>query len=403
MSDTTPPVFDGHNDVLTRLLEAGGVIAAESFVEGADTHVDLAKARRGGFAGGFFALWVASAPTEASAGYQEEMRKPRYDLPLPPIVGRDHALHVVSEQIAILKRLEAIGAVRICTTVAAIRDCLDAASAAAPADGPATATENAPLPDAPLAAIMHLEGAEAIDPEFHALEALHAEGLRSLGPVWSRSTIWGEGVPFRFPGSPDTGPGLTDDGVALVKRCNAMNILLDCSHLNEAGFRDVATHSVHPLVATHSNAHALSAQTRNLTDGQLATIRQTEGMVGLNLACAFLREDGQMAADVPLETTLRHLDHLIEHVGEDGVGLGSDFDGAVVPDAIGDAGGIAALRKAMRAHGYDEPLMRKLCHENWLRVLERTWSDPTEAARAIIDRPGGRDEPPGEPGAPNIA
>ena len=414
MSDTAPPILDGHNDVLTRLLEAGGVHAAESFASGAATHVDLAKARRGGLGGGFFALWVASASDGDAAAYQEEMKKASYDLPLPPTVGRDHALHVVSEQIAILKRLEAIGAVRICTTVAAIRDCLGEPDPSADEDVPAGGTDDAPRQDdpddgappsaeRPLAAIMHLEGAEAIDPDFHTLEALHAEGLRSLGPVWSRSTIWGEGVPFRFPGSPDTGPGLTDHGIALVRRCNAMNILLDCSHLNEAGFRDVAEHSVHPLVATHSNAHALSAQTRNLTDEQLATIRESEGMVGLNFACAFLREDGRMDPDVPLETVLRHLDHLIAHVGEDGVGLGSDFDGAVVPDAIGDASGVATLREAMRAHGYDEPLLRKLCHGNWLRVLERTWSDPSAAAHEVVDRPPGRGDPPDEPGAPGIA
>ena len=275
-------------------------------------------------------------------------------------MARDDALHVVSEQTAILQRLESLGAVRVCTSVAAIRECLDG------------------VPDGgPLAAIMHLEGAEAIDPDFHALEALHAEGLRSLGPVWSRPTIWGEGVPFRFPGSPDTGGGLTPHGVALVGRCNEMNILIDCSHLNEAGFRDVAARSAHPLVATHSNAHALCAQTRNLTDAQLAMVRESDGMVGLNFACAFLREDGRMDADVPLETMLRHLDHLLEKVGEDGVGFGSDFDGAVLPERIGDAGGLAPLRAAMRAHGYDEALMRKLCHENWLRVLERTWGAPT--------------------------
>ncbi|HGG64609.1 MAG TPA: peptidase M19, partial [Rhodobacteraceae bacterium] len=114
---------------------------------------------------------------------------------------------------------------------------------------------------------------------------------------------------------------------------------------------------------------------RNLTDKQLAAIAESDGMVGLNFACAFLREDGQMDRDTPLDTMLRHLDYMIEKLGEDRIGLGSDFDGAWVPDQITDVAGLNNLRAAMRAHGYDEPLMRKLCHENWLRVLDKTWKE----------------------------
>ena len=96
-------------------------------------------------------------------------------------------------------------------------------------------------------------------------------------------------------------------------------------------------------------------------------------MVGLNFATVFLRPDGRQSADIGLEVMLRHLDHLISKLGEDHVGLGSDYDGATVPQGIGDVTGLPALQDAMRAHGYDEPLMRKLCHENWFAVLEKTW------------------------------
>jgi len=95
--------------------------------------------------------------------------------------------------------------------------------------------------------------------------------------------------------------------------------------------------------------------------------------VGLNFATAFLRPDGQMKADTALDTMLRHLDHMIRLAGEDHVGLGSDFDGAMVPEGIGDIAGLPALRAAMAAHGYDDALMEKLCYRNWLAVLERTW------------------------------
>ncbi|MEM7238847.1 MAG: membrane dipeptidase, partial [Pseudomonadota bacterium] len=90
-------------------------------------------------------------------------------------------------------------------------------------------------------------------------------------------------------------------------------------------------------------------------------------------AVAFLRDDGRMLADVPLTQVLRHLDHLMEILGEDRVGLGSDYDGAVVPKELTTAAGLPNLRQAMKEHGYGEHLIEKLCHKNWLRVLQTTW------------------------------
>ena len=349
--ETTSLVFDGHNDVLLKLMRAGGRPAVASFTTGREGHIDIPRARRGGFGGGFFAIFAPSPGPQDER--HEEMNKPRYDLPLPAPLSREEALGVAIEQAALLMQLEAEGAVRICRTVADIR---------------------ASFADGRLAAIMHIEGAEAIDAEFHALDVLYAAGLRSVGPVWSRPTIWGEGVPFRFPSTGDIGAGLTPKGLELLARCNEKGIVFDLAHLNEPGFWDVAKHSTKPLVATHSNAHAICPHARNLTDPQLEAIAASGGMVGLNFASAFLREDGQMKADVPLETMLRHLDHMMDKLGEDGVGLGSDFDGALVPEEIGDVAGLAALIGAMRAHGYGEDLIAKLAHENWLRVLGKTWA-----------------------------
>ncbi len=346
----TPLIFDGHNDVLTRLFNAGGLDAAPSFLSGRNGHIDLARAAAGGFGGGFFALWVPS-PDDLDARMRE-MSKPEYDLPLPAPIKTADALQVVLAQVAILHRLEELGALKICTTATDIRQCLETGK---------------------MAAIFHIEGAEAIDTDFHALDVLYRAGLRSLGPVWSRSTVFGEGVPFRYPSSPDTGAGLSAHGLALVARCNELGIMIDLSHLNEAGFWDVAEHSKHPLVATHSNAHALCPHSRNLTDPQLEAIAQSDGMVGVNFAVAFLRQDGQMRADVPLSQMLRHIDHMIAIVGEDRIGFGSDFDGAVIPAKIGDVSGLPGLRQAMVDSGYGDKLVAKICYGNWLRVLKTTW------------------------------
>jgi membrane dipeptidase len=343
-------VFDGHNDVLSRLAAEGAASAPSLFRKASKGHIDLDRAAAGGFAGGLFAVWV---PSSAQSGPDyAAMAAETFDVPLPPEVPQSEALAAATEQVSILLRLEREGLLSVCRTVDDIES--------------AMATRR-------IAAVLHMEGAEAIDPDLAVLDVLHAAGLRSLGPVWSRPNPFGHGVPFRFPSTPDTGPGLTDAGKRLVKRCEDLRIVVDVSHLTEAGFWDVAEATEGPLVATHSNAHALCGTARNLTDRQLDAIAERRGLVGVNFATAFLRQDGRMLSDVPLTRVLQHMDHLLERLGEDGVGLGSDYDGAVVPDAIDGVDRLPALRLAMIDHGYGEALVEKLCHRNWLTLLRRVW------------------------------
>lgn len=347
---TSPVIFDGHNDVLLQLYRAGGPSASESFIRGRDGALDLIKAKAGGFGGGFFAVYI---PSPLDKDFKiKEMTKSTYDLPLPDAIDWKIALPEAMAIVAILFDLENKGALKVCRSVFDIRAALAAGQ---------------------IAAVFHIEGAEAIDLDLNTLEVLYQAGLRSIGPVWSRPSIFGHGVPFRYPSDPDIGPGLTDLGLRLVKRCDELGVMVDLSHLNAAGFWDVARHSSKPLVATHSNAHGICPHSRNLTDDQLDAIKCSDGMVGLNFAAAFLRDDGRMISDVPLEQMLRHLDYLIEHLGEDCVGLGSDYDGAIVPEDVTTVANLPNLRQAMAKHGYDDALMVKLCHGNWLRVLEKTW------------------------------
>jgi membrane dipeptidase len=229
------------------------------------------------------------------------------------------------------------------------------------------------LVDDVFAMLLHFEGAEPIDPNLDALEVYHRAGLRSLGLVWSRPNRFAHGVPFQFPASPDTGPGLTDLGKDLVRACNRLRILLDVSHLNEQGFWDLAALSDAPLVATHAGAHALCPSTRNLTDKQLDAIRDANGMVGVNFHVGFLRADGADDADTPLTAIADHLDYLIDRLGVDRVGLGSDFDGATMPADLRDAAGLPKVIDTLRERGYDDSTLRKIASENWVNVLERTW------------------------------
>lgn len=346
------PVFDGHNDVLLRLYRSASADPVADFLNGEEAgHIDLKKARTGGFAGGMFALF--SPPAARPRGSGQQMAGARYSLPLPEPLPIEEARQSAVGELAILLRIvrASHGAVAICRNAAEIKSAMARGA---------------------LAVVLHIEGADAIDDKLHFLDVLYAAGLRSLGPVWSRPNIFGHGVPFRFPSGPDIGDGLTAAGENLVRACNEMKILIDLSHITEKGFWDVARLSKAPLVATHSNVHALCESPRNLTDKQLAAIRDTGGMVGLNFATCFLRPDGNMRTDTDVGLMVQHLDYLLEKLGEDHVGMWSDLDGAMVPEKIGSVAGLPVLFEALRAKGYPEALLTKIASGNWLALLERT-------------------------------
>ena len=225
-----------------------------------------------------------------------------------------------------------------------------------------------------LAMIYHFEGAEMIDEDLNALYLFYEAGLRSLGPVWSRDNIFAHGVPFKFPSSPDTGPGLTDAGKRLLKACNQMGVLFDLSHINEKGFWDTEALTTAPLVATHSNAYALCPSARNLTDKQLDAVKASNGVVGLNFHVGFLREDGQMKGETSLSEIVRHARYMADRIGTDHIALGSDFDGAKMPDDLKDATGLPKLVEALSVAGFTHDDLMKITHQNWLRVLTDTWN-----------------------------
>jgi membrane dipeptidase len=321
-------IVDGHNDLVLHRWRDEPVL-----------HMHLDDATATGFAGGFFALYVPSPhmaqPTEIP-----------YAVPLPDPIAHETAVAVAEELFQTLCALPV-----------------------------ARATSTSDFVAGRVTAIVHMEGAEAIAPDLSNLEHWYERGLRSVGITWSRPNAFAEGVPFRFPSSPDTGAGLTDAGRELVGACNRLGIVVDVSHLNAAGFWDVARITEKPVVATHSNAHALCPASRNLTDDQLDAIRDSGGVVGVNFAVTFLREDGRQVADTPLTEIVRHVSYLAERMGVDHVAFGSDFDGALVPDELGGIAGLPKLVEALRDAGFGDGDVAKITHGNWLRVLRETWNE----------------------------
>jgi membrane dipeptidase len=337
----TRPVFDGHNDVLTREDHAGIVAGRPG------GHLDLPRMRAGGVRGGIFSVFTPSADTRKRRTRNAvELEVAR---PVEHTVAAAHATAVAGR----LLGLERGGHLRVARGVGDL-------DAARDDRGP-------PL------AVLHLEGAEAIDPGLESLELWHEAGLRSLGPVWSRSNAFGHGVPFASPSSPDIGPGLSGRGRELVRRCADLGILVDVSHLNEAGFWDLARLDIGPIVATHSGAHALCQTSRNLTDEQLDAIEASGGLVGIVFACPFLRADFARDADTPVELIAEHARYVADRIGCEHVALGSDFDGATIPASVGDVAGVPRVLDALAECGFSPAEVSAIAWDNWRRVLAEWW------------------------------
>jgi membrane dipeptidase len=343
-------IFDGHNDAVQHIAEyrEGG---RDFLARSDDGHLDLPRAREGGMVGGLFAMFAKpeSPPvgdfTRTTNGYEVRLAEP-----LDSAFARDR----IRAQLDALNRVVERGAgqLRWARSVGEIE---------------------AGVSDGAFVMVLHMEGAEAIDAGLGNLEELYAGGLRSLGPVWSRPNIFGHGVPFAYPRSPDIGPGLTAAGKELVRACNRRGIMIDVSHLNERGFWDVAALTSAPIVATHACAHAVCASTRNLTDRQLDAVRESDGVVGFNLSVCDVRPDAHLDADTPLDAVVDHICYLVERLGEDHVALGSDFDGAMMPRPVQDASCLPALLGGLYERGFGDAVVRKIALENWLRVFRMTW------------------------------
>lgn len=335
------PVIDGHNDALLRVWRS-----EESLRERSDDgQLDLRRMQEGGIAAGFFAIFV---PEDDAAGDPRESvaeTEDGWEVPFAEPLEAGRASSIAHELATIAER-----DLTIVRTAADLEACLAGGEPGA---------------------ILHLEGAEPVEPDLGNLDAWVERGVRSIGIVWSRPNAFGCGVPFRFPGTPNEGPGLTDAGRELVRACNERGVLVDLAHLNERGFFDAAAVTDAPLVVTHAGAHALAPQPRNLTDSQLDAIGDSNGLVGVFFDVVMTRNDGDLVFDTPLDVIAGHIDYIAERIGIDHVALGSDFDGCFPPAALDDA---SKMQSVFDALGWDDDELAKLAHGNWLRVLRATWS-----------------------------
>ncbi|MFN2135387.1 MAG: dipeptidase [Candidatus Promineifilaceae bacterium] len=347
-----PVLFDGHNDTLTDIFQPEGD-GTRSFFERSDQgQLDLPRARAGGLAGGVFAIYTAGAKEEPFE--RKKLKRGGYEVPYAAAVDPGTARTFTAAVLDFAEAIEAQsgGQVAITRTAAALA---------------------AQLEGGVFSMVLGIEGAAAIAPDLRNLPYYYERGVRVINPVWSRPNAFGFGVPFRYPSSPDTGPGLTAAGRELVAACNELGIVVDLAHLNKKGFWQVAGQSTAPLVCSHTAVHTICPMSRNLTDDQIKAIGESGGLIGLYYMPAGIRPDGKDNRDTPLAAIVEHVNFIVDLAGIDHVALGSDFDGAPMPYGLADAAALPHLFQMLAKAGYDEADLAKIGYKNWLRVLRETW------------------------------
>jgi membrane dipeptidase len=228
-----------------------------------------------------------------------------------------------------------------------------------------------------VAGILSMEGAEGLEGDLGVLRMMYRLGVRWISLTWNHRNRAADGL-----AELRTGGGLTEFGVRLVQEMNRLGMIVDIAHLAPAGVRDVLAASETPVVASHANAHALCPVPRNLDDEQLEGLAQTGGVVGVTYVPDFIRCDHKATpgkdaapgnAPATLDMLLDHVDHIVQVIGVDHVGLGSDFDGFSDPPPTGleDASCVPNITAALLERGYSAEDVRKILGGNWLRVIRQ--------------------------------
>jgi membrane dipeptidase len=231
-----------------------------------------------------------------------------------------------------------------------------------------------------IAALLSFEGAEPLGMDLAGLRLFHRLGLRMLSFAWMRRTAFGDGT-----WENDSRGGLTRLGRAAVEEMNRLGIIVDVSHASDRTTWDVLETSTKPVIASHSNARALHDHPRNLTDETIRAIAAGGGLVGVVAVAGFIA-----TRDASIARWVDHLDHIVELVGIEHVGVGCDFYKSLTEmgasqeiPAWRPAGGMPPLEFAgmedypdlpgltaeLARRGYGEDDLRKIYQENFLRVL----------------------------------
>ncbi|MGI6620671.1 MAG: dipeptidase [Bacillota bacterium] len=202
-----------------------------------------------------------------------------------------------------------------------------------------------------------------LEGSLETLRMYHKLGVRMLTLTWNDRNLLGDGAAF----SASRG-GLTPFGIRVVEEAAKLGMVVDVSHLSEAGFWDVLDVAQAPFVASHVNCHVLLPHPRNLTDAQLKAIGEAGGLVGISFNHEYITGTDEQAT---ISQVADHIIHAMEVAGEDNVGLGTDFDsfGEPGPEPVTHIGKLPLLTFELLKRGISGQQIAGILGRNWMRVL----------------------------------
>jgi membrane dipeptidase len=327
-------------------------------------HVDLPRIRKGGLDALFFGVVVRHPTDSGRTG---------------PITG-PQAVHDALVQVAAVHKLadDLPNEIVFCTTADDIRKAHQQGR---------------------IAALIGLEGGHMINNSLPILRVFARLGVRYMTVTHFYHTDWADSS-----GEPPRHNGLTDFGRQVVREMNGLGMLVDISHVSDKTFQDALDVSVAPMIASHSSSRAIARHVRNMSDDMIRKLAAKGGVVAVNFHAPYLdqaRSDyetriqplvNQLIAQYPgeqhefrrreevarqfgpppavsWERIVEHIDRIARIAGVDHVALGSDFDGAAMPEGLDDVSRLPRITEALLRKGYSEPDIRKILGENLLRVL----------------------------------
>lgn len=213
-----------------------------------------------------------------------------------------------------------------------------------------------------VAALLTVEGGEALNGELAVLRQLYRLGVRSMLLTWNHRNLIADGAAEK------SGAGLSAFGCRVVAEMNLLGMIVDVSHLCEKSFYDVMELTTEPVIASHSNSRAICSHYRNLSDSQLLAIKRNGGVVGINFYTYFLNNTDKASID----DVVKHIEHICSVIGEDHIGIGTDFDGIeCTPSGLEGAERMPFLFNRLIQLNYSTSFIEKLAGKNLMRVIKQ--------------------------------